>query len=57
MTPITPDELAKAKAFVIEAGVRAFVEQEGMTPEAARERVEKALNAPLKFDLPSFDDL
>lgn len=57
MTQITPEELAKAKEYVIQAGVKAFVEQEGMTPEAARERVEKALNSPARFHIPTMEEL
>lgn len=53
---VQQDDIAKARDSIIEIGVKAFVEQ-GMTQEKARERVEKAMNAPLRFDLPSIEDL
>ena len=57
MTNITEQDFANAKAFVIETAVKAHVKQ-GMTEDAARERVQKALDAPWNFpELPTWEEL
>ena len=57
MTDITEQDLADAKAFVIECAVKAHVKQ-GMTEDAARERVLKAIDAPWSLpELPTWEEL
>jgi hypothetical protein len=55
-TPEGESNLAAARAYVIEITVKSHVKN-GLTPEAARARVEEALDAPWVVELPSFEDL
>ena len=55
-TPEGESNLAAARAYVIEIAIKSYVKN-GLTPEAARARVEEALDAPWIVELPSFEDL
>ena len=42
--------------FIINAGMQRYL-QKGVAPEEARKLIENALDEPLEFEFPSFDEL
>lgn len=56
MSNITDADITEAREFIIQTNLTHYIEN-GMTPEGARNHINKCLDAPWDIQLPSIDEL
>jgi len=55
-TPEWTENLSETRSYIMNIAIKGHVAR-GMTPEAVKDLVEKALDAPWNMSLPTFEDL